>query len=82
MKKLSSYYHVDNGGPTLSVVIPENRKELDAEPPRLEIEEGYYGYSSNKWTFYHPNPKMLKDWALKLLEAATIIESQTSKQFD
>lgn len=82
MKQYKYYHHVDNGGPTVNIQIPENRKELEQDGYCfLELTEHYYDYSGLSWKFFNPPPKMLRAWAYLMLDAAKTIEEQTDEQF-
>ena len=82
MQHLRQYHHVDNGGPALSINVPENREELEKTGCYLQLQECYYGYSQLSWRFENPTPQMLRKWSELLLNAAQILEGQTNEQFD
>ena len=82
MKVFKHHEHIDNGGPTLTVYVPENRKDIDEHYGCLEISDGYYGYSSTIWKFGYPTAKMLRNWADILLAAARAMEDRTPEQLE
>ena len=75
MKKFENYHHVDNGGPKLTILFAENDEEAKTEPvAKLQISEGYLGYSNLTWELYEFSPKMLRDWANQMILAANYME--------
>jgi hypothetical protein len=72
LKTLSEHWHIDNGGYTLRCVygIASGQKEAMG----LTVENGFFGYSTNKMSLHSLDSKKLREMAIFLNKAADLME--------